>query len=65
MSDTAVFYSLNITLHFHSTIFCTSHSVDVRDNINRTPLHMACEMGHVDLVKYLVEKAKCNVGEYR
>ena len=26
---------------------------------------MACEMGHVDLVKYLVEKAKCNVGEYR
>ena len=32
---------------------------------NRSPLHLACRVGYKDLVKYLIEEAKCNVGEYQ
>ena len=34
-----------------------------RNRNNWTPLHWACEGGHKDLVKYLIEKIKCDVGE--
>ena len=32
---------------------------------NRFPLHLACRGGYKDLVKYLIEEAKCDVGEYQ
>ncbi len=30
---------------------------------NDTPLHWACMYGHKDIVQFLVEVGKCNVGE--
>ena len=36
---------------------------DVRDKQNMTPLHWACSEGHKDLVVYLIEVIKCDVGE--
>ncbi len=36
---------------------------DVRDNDGNTPLHDACSCGHLEVVKYLVETAHCDVGE--
>ncbi len=35
----------------------------VRDVANYTPLHYACGYGHKDIVQFLVEVCKCNVGE--
>ena len=37
--------------------------VVVRDEDNRSPLHLACEEGHKYVVEYLVEKASCDVSE--
>ena len=37
---------------------------DVRDKHNSTPLHGACGCGQKEVVKYLVEELKCDVGEY-
>ena len=37
--------------------------IDVRDGYGRSPLHLACEGGHKDVVEYLVEKATCDVSE--
>ena len=37
---------------------------DTRDVGNLTPLHYACVGGHIQLVKYLVEELKCDVGEW-
>ncbi len=48
----------------HVTILslcCTC--TDVRDNIEGTPLHHACDHGHLEVVKYLVETAHCDVGK--
>ena len=36
---------------------------DARDGYGRSPLHLACEGGHKYVVKYLVEKANCDVSE--
>ncbi len=38
-------------------------TTDVRDKYNKTPLHWACGWGHKHVVQYLVEEAKCYVGE--
>ncbi len=38
-------------------------TTDVRDKDNRTPLHWACEGGSKDVVQYLVEELKMDVGE--
>ncbi len=35
----------------------------MRDKDNKTPLHYACERGSKDVVQYLVEEIKCDVGE--
>ena len=43
----------------HLTMRCA----DVRDEGGRSPLHLACEGGHKDVVEYLVEKANCDVSE--
>ena len=40
-------------------LFCT----DVRDEANRSLLHLACEGGHKYVVECLVEKANCDVSE--
>ena len=40
-----------------------SPHTDVRDKWGQTPLHMPCGMGHIQLVKYLVEELKWDVGE--
>ncbi len=42
----------------------TQHTTDVRDKDNKTPLHCACEGGSKDVVQYLVEEVKCDVGEF-
>ena len=34
----------------------------MRDKDNKTPLHCACESESKDLVQYLVEEVKCDVG---
>ena len=36
---------------------------DVRDKYNWTPLHWACAEGHKDVITYLIEDIKCDVGE--
>ncbi len=38
-------------------------TTDVRDKDNRTPLHYACVEGSKDVVQYLVEELKMDVGE--
>ena len=38
-------------------------TTDVRDNGDRTPLHSACLGGSKDMVQYLVEELKMDVGE--
>ncbi len=38
-------------------------TTDVRDDYNKTPLHWACQGGSKDVVQYLVEELKMNVGE--
>ncbi len=35
----------------------------MRDKDNMTPLHCACKRGSKDVVVYLVEEVKCDVGE--
>ncbi len=40
-----------------------SPHTDVRDRINGTPLHDACANGHIQVVKYLVEVLKVDVGK--
>ncbi len=42
---------------------CHHAITDVRDNDKQTPLHFACEGGSKKVVQYLVEEAKCDVGE--
>ena len=57
----------NNIIHLHSTIMvCFMYNAthtDVRDMDNNTPLHFACEGGNKDLVVYLIEVIKCDVGE--
>ena len=50
--DFIVLIGLVVTLH-----------TDVKEMDNMTPLHLACERGHKEVVQYLVEEAKCDVGE--
>ncbi len=38
-------------------------TTDVRDKVNMTPLHYACVGGSKDVVQYLVEELKMDVGE--
>ena len=45
--------SPDITLH-----------TEVRDKNNITALHYVCENGNKELVQYLVEELKCDVGEF-
>ncbi len=40
-----------------------SSTTDVRDKDNWTPLHTACVGGRKDVVQYLVEELKMDVGE--
>ena len=48
--------------HAHTHTHTHAHT-EVRDNDNETPLHIACLFGHTEVVKFLVEEAKCNIGE--
>ena len=41
---------------------CTPNT-DVRDKDNQTPLHHACRGGSLEVVRYLVEDVKYDVGE--
>ncbi len=49
----------------HLIIECVDVSphTDVRSEGNWTLLHKACANGHIQLVKYLVEELKCDVGK--
>ena len=44
-------------------IFELRFTTDVRDKDNMTPLHWACVRGSKDVVQYLVEVGKMDVGE--
>ena len=46
--------------HFYEVV---SPHTDARDKGNQTPLHWACRRGHIQVVKYLVEVLKVDVGE--
>ncbi len=35
----------------------------MRDEDKQAPLHKACLLGHLDVVKFLAEEAKCTIGE--
>ena len=41
----------------------TKPHTDVRAVENVTPLHLACQAGSKEMVQYLVEECKCDVGE--
>ena len=47
--------------HHYSEVI--SPHTDVRDKLGRTPLHSACAGGSIQVVKYLVEVLKVDVGE--
>ncbi len=47
--------------HHYSEVI--SPHTDVRDIAHQTPLHNACMEGHIQVVKYLVEVLKVDVGE--
>ena len=42
-------------------VLCST--TDVKDKDNKTLLHWACEGGSIDVVQYLVEEKKMDVGE--
>ncbi len=44
-------------------VLCST--TDVRDKDNKTPLHWACDGGSIDVVQYLVEERKMDVGEIK
>ena len=52
-------HSISADIEF--SLLC-KHS-DVRNNENKTPLHLACSHGSKEVVQYLVEEVKCDVGE--
>ena len=37
---------------------------DARDEGNWTPLHYACGGGNIEVVQYLIQDLKCDVGEF-
>ncbi len=47
--------------HHYSEVI--SPHTDVRNKVDETPLHDACWRGHIQVVKYLVEVLKVDVGE--
>ena len=47
----------------HLIRFVVTLHTDVRDKYNRTPLHTSCLNGRKEIVQYLVEVVKCDVGE--
>lgn len=51
------------TLEFKLLTKHASIHAEARDNDGKTPLHHACDMGHVEIIQYLVENVKCDVGE--
>ena len=47
-------------------VYCDNLTIihtDVRGQYNSTPLHYACLGGKKEIVQYLVEKLKCDIGE--
>ncbi len=54
-------YALTHRVYF--TIITHITHTEVRDKNNQTPLDTACLFGHTEVVKFLVEEAKCNIGE--
>ena len=58
-------------MEFHSTyvvIVCACHAITPLAEVyhheeNRTPLHWACNGGCIQVLKYLVEQCKVDVGE--
>ena len=47
--------------HHYSEVI--SPHTDVRNKINQTPLHLACAGGSIQVVQYLVEVLKVDVGK--
>ena len=53
----------SLSVHNHSLSLYPLCCTDVKDEDNQSPLHQACEGGHLDVVKYLVNDANCDVSE--
>ena len=49
-------------MHVITSLVISPHT-DARDKGNWTPLHDACVNGHIQVVQYLVEVLKVDVGE--
>ncbi len=56
-------FILNIILTTVIVSLEVSPHTGVRDVYNYTPLHLACVYGHKDIIQFLVEVGKCNIGE--
>ncbi len=54
---------LNTTRTLCVCCVCVMTHTDVRDKLNRTPLHYACSGGSLQVVQYLVDVLKVHVGE--
>ncbi len=68
MSGCETKVNLPAILYSHNNNYVVSivevySTTDVRDEDNRTPLHWACWSGSKDVVQYLVEELKMDVGE--
>ncbi len=53
---------LSLCVHVITFLVISPHT-DARGKWDRTPLHDACVNGHIQVVKYLVEVLKVDVGE--
>ena len=50
-------------VHNHSLSLYPLCCTDAKDENYRSPLHWACSERHLDVVKYLVNNANCDVSE--
>ncbi len=48
--------------HHFTEVYHAPHT-DARDQRTLTPLHKACVIGHIQVIKYLAEECKVDVGE--
>ncbi len=56
---------LNTTRTLCVCCVCVMTHTDVRDKLNFTPLHFACEGGSLQVAQYLVDVLKVDVGEFK
>ena len=60
--STAVMHAMYLAVQISHSVY--NITTDVRDEYNRTPLHHACWKGNIEVVQYLTQNLKCDVGEF-